>query len=233
MHHDGTHKRPLWRPCSPWALHRIASASGLEYLDGIVYRALQGCAAASAESKPPAPSRHTSLKDSAEVSRAATHRSVLLHQSGWVWSKQTCGGPQWQLEATAPCTAPRRRWASIVMTMNEETKVESLIVSAWVGEHSEELSYDLIVIRACVCECGNRLVDGVFTSSAWLFSDRAAAHAWQILLKKISFSKCRQVSFQQKDMFATLAGDHQDAICEHYALSAISRPLGHDWFVNQ
>jgi len=154
----------------------------LEYLDGIVYRALQalGCAAASTAERETAnyqgrvgkrqPTiamrRHSRLRaatrslhvcrasheegsgtgasymqllplvapapnpsrlpacsfkahqgapyeDPAEASRAATHRSVLLRQSEWVRSKQTRGGPPGHPEATAPCKAPRCRWASL------------------------------------------------------------------------------------------------------------------------
>jgi len=52
-------------------------------------------------------------EDPAEASRATTHRSVLLHQSEWVSSKQTRGGPPGHPEATAPCKALRCRWASL------------------------------------------------------------------------------------------------------------------------
>jgi len=142
----------------------------LEYLDGIVYRALQtlGCATASTAEREtanyqsrvckrqpttamrrhslhvrrasheegsgmgasymqllplfapaPNPSRLPACsfkahqgapyKDPAEASRAGTHRSVLFHQSEWVRSKQTRGGPPGHPEATVPCKAPRWR----------------------------------------------------------------------------------------------------------------------------
>jgi len=97
----------------------------LEYLDGIVYRTLQalGCVVASAESKLPAPSRHTSLtgpwrsvqSNYPQVCPFAPKWMGLIQTNAW-WASRAATGYN-------SLYSPRRRWASIVMTMNEGTEV--------------------------------------------------------------------------------------------------------------
>jgi len=98
MHHHGTYKRPLSRPCSPWASHRIVSVLGLEYLDGIVYRALQalGCAAASTAERETA-----NYQETQQVTRCHTQ---LARSQGLTRGRVRYGG---FLYATAASRRPR------------------------------------------------------------------------------------------------------------------------------